>query len=281
MIKQTNQVCFLQRTVWIFQKCSLINKLQWCVERVDRWMDRCVARLYRKRYDSLKQIKWSPQKQKTLTGTLCVDEASALALQPPPTPKNRAAPITKQHRCSFQHSVSSHGWFSPALRVCHGPTSDRPTTWCERGREDVAHLPLRVPTLLALTCDLTNSQSCRNSSRGTLSWRFYFYHPEPRSLPPPPSTPSSFMRKRLALQKHRTCGRADWCSWRCVTECTHCFFLCLFFPFLRFRGPVWRWWHPVTNAAAAAGIMDDGHTSPHLNVFFVLFSPSAECKPII
>lgn len=37
----------------------------------------------------------------------------------------------------------------------------------------------------------------------------------------------------------------------------------------RFWGPVWRWWYSVTNAAA--GIMDDHPTSPHLNVF--IFSP--------
>lgn len=80
-------------------------------------MHRCVAKLYRKLYDSLKQIKWSPQKPKTLTGTVCVDEASALALQPPPPHKSRAAPITKQHRCSFQHCIEPRVIFSCAVSL--------------------------------------------------------------------------------------------------------------------------------------------------------------------
>lgn len=44
-----------------------------------------------------------------------------------------------------------------------------------------------------------------------------------------------------------------------------CWFDSFFSSFLRFRGPVWWWWHPMTNAAA--WIMDDRHTGHHLNVF--------------
>lgn len=115
------------------------------------------------------------------------------------------------------------------LSCCSSTSDGRLPVVSERGREDVAHLPVRVPTLLTLTCDLTNSQSRRNSSQESLSRRFYFYHPAPRSLAllPPP-----FMRKRLA--SCRGSGRADAlirCSPRCVTKVRSMFYvrLSLFF----------------------------------------------------
>lgn len=205
----------------------------------------------------------------------------------PPPPKNRAAPFVWSEPVQPRVSQSSTDaasstrcrsdrWFSPVPRA-HERSADslRPArTW---GREDVAHLRLRVPTLLALTCDLTNSQSRRNSSRGTLSWRFYFYHPAP--LPPLPP-PLSLRLPSLLYEKTPGAAEAPDVQTRWLMLLTLCnwsalivfLFLSFFSSFPRFRGPVRRWWHPVTNAAAA-GIMDDGHTSPHLNVFFVLFFP--------
>lgn len=104
------------------------------------------------------------------------------------THPNRAAPSYEANGSNLtHHSATAASKTSDVLLFREPLAYKQHTITCGApGCEDVAHLPVRVPTLLALTCDLTNSQSCRSSFQETLSWCFYFYHPAPHPPTRPP-----------------------------------------------------------------------------------------------
>lgn len=72
-------------------------------------------------------------------------------------------------------------------------SAGRPAASEEEG-EDVAHLPLRVPTLLVLTSDPTNSQSRRKSLPGDPQPALLLLSPSSTAAatdtPPPHPTPA-------------------------------------------------------------------------------------------
>lgn len=109
--------------------------------------------------------------------------------------------------------------------------------------EDVAHIPMRVHTVLLLTCDLTNCQTHRKSTRQTHQLVLLLLSPgSPLTLQPI----TLLYEKMPVLQKHlkyRQCFIV-------LLLCNFSVIIMFLFSFPRFWRSVWWWWHPVTNVSS-------------------------------